>query len=77
MTSEIINLKSRREDEYAPSTTAPLNRMDFAPDFETPPGLLTHMRQLRRSGRVAARWLALAVVAGTITAAAFVNFFAR
>ncbi|MGH9757773.1 MAG: hypothetical protein ACRD4M_08555 [Candidatus Acidiferrales bacterium] len=77
MTSEIINLKSRREDEYAPSTTAPLNHMDFSPVFESPRDLLAHVLQLRKRGRVAARWLALAVVAGTITAAAFVNFFAR
>lgn len=77
MTPEIINLKSRRDDESAPATSVPLDSMDFAPVFESPRDLPAQVRQLRRRGRVAARWLALAVVAGTITAAAFVNFFAR
>lgn len=77
MTPEIINLKSRRDDEFVSATIVPLDGMDFAPVFESPSDLLAHVRQLRGRGRIAARWLAFAVVAGTITAAAFVNFFAR
>lgn len=77
MTSDIINLKSRREEEFAAATAVPLEGTDFAPDFEPPQDLMAHIRQVRRRGRVAARWLALAVVAGTIAGAAFVNFFAR
>lgn len=77
MTPEITSLKRRREEEFAPATAAPLDIMDFAPDFEAAHDLLAHVRQLRRRSRDAVRWLALAVVAGAITAVAFVNFFAR
>jgi hypothetical protein len=40
-------------------------------------GLFTHMRNLRRRNRGASRWLAAALLAGTVAALAFVNFFAR
>jgi len=40
-------------------------------------GLSTHMRNLRRRNRGASRWLAAALLAGTVAALAFVNFFAR
>lgn len=77
MAPDIINLKSRREGEFKPATAVPMEGVDFAPDFEPPQDLMAHLRQVRRRGRVAARWLALAVLAGTIAGAAFVNFFAR
>lgn len=77
MTPEIISLNRHREEKFAPATALPLSSMDFEPDFEAPHDLLAHMRQLRGRSRDAVRWLALAVVAGAITAVAFVNFFAR
>ncbi|MGH7838907.1 MAG: hypothetical protein ACREQC_13940, partial [Candidatus Binataceae bacterium] len=76
MTLEIISLNRHCEEKFAPAAAAFLNGVDFAPDFETPQDLLVPMRQLRRRSNGVARWLALAVVTGTITALAFVNYFA-
>lgn len=77
MTPEIISWKPRHDGEFATAAVAPLESMDFAPLTASPGDLLSHVRRLHRRGRAAAGWMALAVVAGTITAVAFVNFFAR
>lgn len=40
-------------------------------------GLLAHMRRLRRRNQGSSRWLALAVLAGSVVAFAVINFLAR
>jgi len=47
------------------------------PEICTPNDLSAHMRQLRRRSEGVWQWVAIAVLTGTLTALAFVNFLAR
>ena len=55
--------------------------IDFTPAMEpevyTPDDLTAHVHQLRRRSEGIWHWVAIAVLTGTLTALAFVNFFAR
>jgi hypothetical protein len=47
------------------------------PEVYLPNDLSSHVRQLRRRSEGVWHWVAIAVLTGTLTALAFVNFLAR
>lgn len=61
MTREILNFVSPRAEA----------------EFYARNGLASHVRQLRRRSRDMSRWLALAVVTGSVVALAIIRFLSR
>ncbi len=77
MTPEIIPFVREADAEATPVHAYDAAFERITPQLLAAHGLTNHMRQLQPRNHGIGRWLALAVVAGTVAALAFVNFLAR
>jgi len=73
MTFEAATPSARRRPRKRRSSAAACEAV--APGFET--GLSGQMQRMRRQNEGISRWLALAVLVGSIVAFVFINFFAQ
>jgi len=77
MTPEIIPFVRDSEKDSIVVYDADSTGGIIGTDYVAAQGFANHMRQLRGKNQGIARWLALAVLTGTIAALAFVSFLAR
>jgi hypothetical protein len=77
MTPEIIPFVRDSEKDSIVVYDADSTGSIIGTDYVAAQGFANHMRQLRGKNQGIARWLALAVLTGTIAALAFVSFLAR
>jgi hypothetical protein len=77
MTPEIIPFVRESEAESASIQGLDAGYERIRPELLAAHGFPNHMRQLQPRNHGIARWLALAVLTGTLAALAFVSFLAR
>ena len=77
MTPEIIPFVRDSEATAVPDRESDASFDQIRRELLAAHGLQSHMRQLQPRNQGIARWLALAVLTGTLAALAFVSFLAR
>ena len=77
MTPEIIPFVRESEKDSVLVYDADSTGNIVGTDYLATQGLANHVRQIRRKNQGIARWLALAVLTGTIAALAVVSLLAR